>query len=73
MIATLFYHPMVLPTWSLLIMLLPLCLVVSIIYKTVRLRDISRLLKSAIWLFLYIIGGLVLLCTALVLILKYWP
>jgi len=61
MIATLFYHPLTLPPWALLVMLLPLCLAVAIVYKTVRVVDIRRLGWEVLTLFLYMISGLAVL------------
>lgn len=73
MISTLFYNPMELHTQSLLWMLIPLCLVVAIIYKTVRTNNISRLWWEILWLFGYIMGGLSIMGVAAWLIMTYWP
>jgi len=54
----LFTHPLALPSWALLVMLLPLCLAVAIIYKAVRTTDIRRLAMEILTLFLYMLAGL---------------
>ena len=61
MTATLFYHPLTLPSWALLVMLVPLCLAVAVIYKTVRVTDLRRLGWEVLTLFLYMLAGLAIL------------
>ncbi|MCL2700871.1 MAG: hypothetical protein FWE88_04160 [Phycisphaerae bacterium] len=58
---TLFVHPMPLPSWALLVLLLPLCLAVAVIYKTVRTTNLRRLAGDVLLLFLYMLAGLALL------------
>ena len=70
---TLFYNPILLSWHSLLWLLLPLCLVVAIIYKTIRIRTLGRLWWEILYLFAYILGGLATLGAASYLILNYWP
>ena len=73
LLAMLFWDPMQLPSKSLLWMLLPLCLVVAIVYKTVRTRNIRRLWWETLYLFGYIVGGLVVLGVAAWLLVARWP
>jgi len=61
MIAAWFVHPLVLPSWTLLMMLLPLCLAVAIIYKAVRVVEVRRLGLEVLTLFLYMLAGLAVL------------
>ena len=59
MIATLFVHPVTLPYWSQLPLLLPLCLAAAIVYKTIRTEDVAKLPREAGLLMLYIVLGLI--------------
>ena len=72
-LATLFYHPIVLPKALELWLLLPLCAVVAVIYKAVRIEHVRRLPREALVTFLYMIGGLVGLGLVLWLLTDYWP
>ena len=54
----LFYDPISLPSWTLLAMLLPLCLAVATIYKTVRVTTLRQLGWEILLLFLYMLTGL---------------
>jgi len=58
---TWFYNPLTLPSWALLVMLLPLCLAVAIVYKAVRVVDVRRLGLEVLALFLYMLAGLAVL------------
>ena len=69
----LFVKPMTLHFYSLLWMLMPLCLSVAIIYKTVRITDLSRLPLEVVRLVVYMAIGLVALGGVLWLIHEYWP
>ncbi len=60
-IATLFVNPIVISSHTALWLLLPLCLSVAAVYKTVRIGDIGRLGIQVATLFGYMVGGLVLL------------
>jgi len=70
---TLFTNPIALPSWATLALMIPLCLSVSICYKTVRARHSSTILKETIWVFTYIMAGLTALGVILWLIMTYWP
>ena len=60
----LFYSPLSLPSWALLVMLLPLCLAVAVIYKAVRVVHVGRLGLEILTLFLYMLAGLAALMLA---------
>jgi len=73
MIATLFYHPVQLPSSSLLWMILPLLVVVAVVYKTVRAHNVRRLALDTAYLVILMVLGLAGLGGALWLIQRYWP
>lgn len=54
-------------------MLLPLCLVVSIIYKTIRIYGLRRLWWEILYMFGYIVCGLTGMGIVAWLIVTYWP
>jgi len=58
---TLFQNPMTIPTWAVLWLILPLCLGVAVVYKTIRADDIRKLPRQIAGLIAYMAGGLVLL------------
>ena len=60
-IATLFVNPIVISSHTALWLLLPLCLSVAVIYKTIRTGNVNRLGIQVAALFGYMVGGLVLL------------
>ena len=61
-IATIFYHPIHLP-WSIEPwLLIPLCISVGIVYKTLRTDDLSRLLAEIVKFSVYTLLGLTALC-----------
>lgn len=53
--------------------MLPLCLVVSIVYKTVRIQRLQRLWREIPYMFFQIIAGLAALGAAAWIIVNYWP
>jgi hypothetical protein len=61
MIATLFVNPILIPQTAVLWMILPMCLSVAIVYKTVRTGDLRKLPREIAGLMVYMTGGLVLL------------
>lgn len=70
---TLFYNPMPLTSDLVrLLLVLPLCAGVAIVYKTVRENDLRRLFLRIISLFCYMIVGLVMLGVVMWLIQRYW-
>lgn len=55
---TLFVHPVLLPqSWSMW-MILPLCLAVATVYKTIRTHHERHLPRQIFFLMLYMVGGL---------------
>jgi 4-hydroxybenzoate polyprenyltransferase len=72
-IATLFYHPILLSFDSELWLLLPLCFAVGLVYKAIRINDLRRLPREMLFLMAYMVVGLTVLCAALWLIQEYWP
>jgi hypothetical protein len=70
---TIFHNPMTLSWGAMLWLVIPLCASVSLAYKTIRTRDLSRLPYEAIFLLVYILGGLAALGAGLWLIMRYWP
>ena len=73
MIPALFSKPMTLHFHSLLWLLMPLCIVVAVIYKTLRTEDPRRLPMEVVHLVLYMAGGLVALGVGLWVVHEYWP
>jgi len=70
---TVFYNPIALPFDSLLWFLLPLCVAVAVVYKTVRTHDLRRLPLEILVLMGYMLVGLIALGGGLWLIQEYWP
>jgi hypothetical protein len=70
---TIFYNPMPLQSHVVLWMVLPLCMSVAVVYKTIRVRELRRLPREAAGLILYISAGLVALGAGLWLLTTYWP
>jgi hypothetical protein len=67
---TLFYNPILVPQPVVLWLILPMCLSVAIVYKTVRTGDLRKLPREVISLMVYMTGGLVLLGAVLWLMMK---
>ena len=72
-IAALFNNPITLGESTELWLILPLCVAVAIIYKTIRTNDIRRLWLQVVKLVGLMFGGLVALGLVLWLIQSYWP
>jgi len=72
-ILALFDMPMQLGFYSLLWLLMPLCIAVAVIYKTVRVDNLSRLTWEITRLVICMAGGLACLGAVLWLIYEYWP
>lgn len=64
-LATIFYHPITLPSGSLLWLMLPLLASVTIVYKTIRTRHLRRLPLEILALMGYVAGGVVVLSVGL--------
>jgi len=58
---TLFTNPILVPQTAVLWLILPMCLSVAVVYKTVRTSDLRRLPREIAGLMVYMAGGLVLL------------
>lgn len=71
--AALFYHPMTAPSGWTLWLILPLCLMVAIVYKTIRAQELRTVPRQVTMLMLYIVVGLVALGSALWAFQAYWP
>jgi len=67
---TLFYNPILVPQTVVLWLILPMCLSVAIVYKTVRTHDLHKLPREIAGLMVYMTGGLVLLGAVLWLVQK---
>ncbi|MBI5723210.1 MAG: hypothetical protein HZA50_04575 [Planctomycetes bacterium] len=62
---TLFYNPVPMPsTWSFWL-LLPLCLSIVVVYRTIRTKDMRRLPMEILRLSIYMAAGLSILGLAL--------
>jgi len=71
--ATLFYNPMMLRVSTVLWLVIPLCLAVVIVYKTIRVNYLRRLPMQILQLAAYVLVGLAILGTCLYLVQEYWP
>jgi hypothetical protein len=57
-LASLMVNPLQIPSWLALWLILPLCLCVAVVYKTIRTRDLRRLPRDLVVLMAYVGGGL---------------
>ena len=73
MIAELFVHPLIIPFHMTLMLLPPLCALVAIVYKTIRVKDLRALPKEAGVLIVYMLAGLLALGVALWAIHEFMP
>lgn len=73
MIVALFTHPITLRFTDQLWFLMPLCVAVAVVYKTVRTQNIARLALEVVVLVGYMIVGLVALGAGLWALQRYWP
>ncbi len=69
---SLFVNPMQMGP-SHLFLVIPLCLGVAIVYKTIRVQDLRRLPLAILALWLYILAGVGTLMVAFHLLLEYVP
>ena len=72
-ILALFDKPMTLHFYSLLWLLMPLCVVVAIVYKTIRTQYLAQLPMAITRLVVYMAVGLVVLGMTLWALHEYWP
>ena len=56
--AMLFVNPVSLPSWLCLWLIVPLCVAVSVVYKTVRVHHLSQLPRQVLTLMAYMFLGL---------------
>jgi len=68
---TLFLHPMRLGSQYVLYLILPLCVSVAVVYKTVRTKNLRRLWLETLVLIGYMVLGLVALAVGLFVLLEY--
>lgn len=73
MISALFYNPVMVSFHSELLLLLPLCAAVGLVYKAVRVERLSQLPLEYVKLLAYMAFGLAALCVLLWVIHTYWP
>ena len=69
----LFRNTIVLPHRELIWLLLPLCLSVAIVYKTLRAGHYRRIPRDVVVLMAYMTTGLVALAVGLWAVQEYWP
>lgn len=69
---SMFYHPMQCNSDVLLWFLLPLCAVVTVVYKTIRIDKLRRLPLETFLLICYMLGGLGALAGVCWAILEFW-
>ena len=73
MLATIFTNPLILPKSAELWMIFPLCAMVAIIYKAIRISNLAKFLKQVVILIGLMYGGLFVLGAVLWLIQDFWP
>jgi hypothetical protein len=61
----LFIHPVALARWQQMLLLLPLCLCISIVYKTMRCADLRQLPAAALVSWITVVVGMYLVGIAL--------
>lgn len=65
----LFARPM--PIWNYwYLLMLPLCMGVALVYKAIRLDDMQQVLKQAMVIFVWILGGMGLAAVVLAVLVK---
>ncbi|HAU38423.1 MAG TPA: hypothetical protein DCX07_12010 [Phycisphaerales bacterium] len=67
----LFLNPMMLPSGLVLYLVIPLCVSVAVVYKTVRAPSLRRLWIEIPFAVVYMLAGLAALAVALFLIQEY--
>jgi hypothetical protein len=71
--STLFHNPMQISWLDQLWFLLPLCVAVAIVYKTIRSNNLRRLPLEILALVGYMLAGLTALGGGMWLLQSYWP
>ena len=72
LLAMLFRNPCRLPAQTLWLVL-PVCLAVATVYKTIRTQSLPRLPLQVLSLTLYILVGIAALMAGLWVLWRYWP
>ena len=57
-LAAIFVNPVSLPSWLCLWLIVPLCVAVAIVYKTIRVQHLSQLPRQVLLLLAYMFLGL---------------
>ena len=70
---TLFYNPAPVPSSWIMWLVVPLCLSVAVVYKTLRAKHVRQVFREVLVLMVYVIFGLVVLGAVLWAIQRYWP
>lgn len=70
---TIFKNPVILPFSAHLWFLLPLCVAVAVVYKTIRTNDLRRLPIEIVVLIAYMTAGLAIMGVGLWVLHEYWP
>jgi len=73
MIGELFVHPHVLSFNTILWLVVPLCVSVAVVYKTIRVNSLRQLPRQAATLVILMLAGLFALGAGLWAIHEYWP
>lgn len=68
MLATLFINPMMFSRHTGLLLLLPLCLAISVVYKTIKIEDLRKVPAAVVASWLTVIFGMFALCLAVYLL-----
>ncbi len=69
----LFYKPIVISWDAVLWLVLPLCVSVAAVYKTIRTENVRKLPLQIVALVGYMVAGLIFLGLAMWAIYEYWP
>lgn len=67
-LATLFLNPMPLGRWQSIILLLPLCLAISVVYKTIKCENIREIPLASVVSWVTIVVGMYVVGVALLLL-----
>ena len=70
---TIFTHPMFIGFHQQIWLLLPICVSVAIVYKTIRTEDLRRLPRQIGVAFAQMVGGLIALSVVLWALQEFWP
>lgn len=68
-----FTSPMLISSAATIWLLIPVCLAVAVVYKTVRTAHLRNIFREVVVLMVYMLVGLVALGAGLWAIQSYWP